>query len=92
LEKEGETLQAVVLYESLLEKNFVGSRPYDRLAIIYKKLKRPNDAIRVLEKAVEMQKSEYNIKAKDWPGIKNYPGHRKKLESYIEKLEKAKGK
>ncbi len=52
LEKEGKTLQAIALYESLLENNFDGSRPYDRLAIIYKKLKRPNDVIRVLEKAV----------------------------------------
>ena len=33
LEKEGETLQAIALYERLLEINFDGSHPYDRLAI-----------------------------------------------------------
>lgn len=90
LEKEGETLQAVLIYETLLEENFLGSRPYDRLAIIYKKLKRKDDVIRVLEKAVVIQENEYNKKAKVWPEIKNYPGHRKKLVKYIEKLEKAK--
>ena len=37
-EKTGETLQAIVSYESLLEKNVDGSMPYDRLVVIYRKL------------------------------------------------------
>jgi tetratricopeptide (TPR) repeat protein len=52
LEKKNETLQAIVIYEGMLNDSFDGSRPYDRLAVLYKKLKRPDDVIRVLEKAV----------------------------------------
>jgi tetratricopeptide (TPR) repeat protein len=81
LEKEGETLQAIVLYESLLADNFDGSHPYDRLAILYKKLKRPDDVIRVLEKAVYVfEKIVYKERA----------DRNKKLENYKAKLEKAK--
>ncbi len=69
LEKEGETLQAVALY--------------DRLAVIYKKLKRPNDVIRVLEKAVYLFENVIEKQRAD---------RLKKLEKYKEKLEKAKGK
>jgi hypothetical protein len=37
-EETGETLQAIVSYESLLEKNFDESVPYDSLVVVYRKL------------------------------------------------------
>lgn len=81
LEKEGKTLQAIMLYESLIEANFDGSYPYDRLAILYKKLKRPDDVIRVLEKAVYVFENVV---------YKERADRIKKLNTYREKLEKAK--
>jgi tetratricopeptide (TPR) repeat protein len=83
LEKEGETLQAIVIYEGMLKDNFEGSRPYDRLAVLYKKLKRPDDVIRVLEKAVYVFG---NIVYKD------RVDRVRKLEKYKDKLKKEKEK
>lgn len=37
-EETGETLQAIVSYESLLEKNFDESVPNDRLVFMYRRL------------------------------------------------------
>ncbi len=80
LEKEGETMQAIKLYENLLENNFDGSHPYDRLAINYRKLKRKDDVIRVLEKAVWVFE---NVVYKD------RADRAKKLSKYKAELEKA---
>jgi tetratricopeptide (TPR) repeat protein len=52
LEKEGEIDFAIKLYEINLLNNFIGSHPYNRLSIIYRKKKMHSDVIRVLEKAV----------------------------------------
>lgn len=54
LEKDGKVDQAIKLYEMNIKENFVGNRPYDRLAIIYRKNKQFDDEIRVLEKAIEV--------------------------------------
>lgn len=81
LEKEGETLQAIVIYEGMLKDNFDGSRPYDRLAVLYKKLKRPDDVIRVLEKAVYVFENIVHKERAD---------RVRKLEKYKDKLKKEK--
>ncbi len=52
LEKKGHIDKAIELYEKNISENFIGSHPYDRLAIIYRKRNQINDEIRVLEKAV----------------------------------------
>jgi len=54
LEKENKTDQAIMLYESVIEQNFEGNHPYDRLAIIYRRLKEYDSEIRVLEKAIDV--------------------------------------
>lgn len=81
-EKEGRTAEAAVLYEMNLLDNFDGSFPYDRLAVIYKKQKKYDDLVRVLEKAVYVFE---NIVHKD------RADRQKKLDKYKEKLEKAIG-
>ncbi len=45
---------AISLYEELISKKFDGSMPYDRLIIIYKKLHKPQEAIRIAKCAVDI--------------------------------------
>jgi tetratricopeptide (TPR) repeat protein len=52
LEKQGKLEEAIRLYEQNINENFIGSHPYMRLAIIYRKRKQPLDEIRVLKKAI----------------------------------------
>ncbi|MBO0320669.1 hypothetical protein J0X14_00050 [Muricauda sp. CAU 1633] len=54
LEKEGKVQEAKALYEANVSEDFVGSFPYRRLAVIYRKEKSVRDEIRVLNKAVEV--------------------------------------
>jgi len=54
LEKNGNTEKAIELYEKNVKNRFEGSFPYKRLAIIYTKMKRYEDAKKVLEIAVDI--------------------------------------
>jgi tetratricopeptide (TPR) repeat protein len=56
LEKAGKIDEAIELYEKNVEENFIGSHPYNRLAIIYRKHGQIDDEVRVLEKAVSVFK------------------------------------
>jgi tetratricopeptide (TPR) repeat protein len=53
-EKRGNTEKAIKLYEKNIRNNFDGSHPYKRLAIIYRRKKKFEDEIRVLNKAIEV--------------------------------------
>lgn len=80
-EKNGEIDKAIEQYESVISRNFVGSHPYNRLAILYRKRKQVDDEIRVLEKAIFVFQ---NI-------VYKYRGDRSpKLQKFEERLEKAK--
>ena len=57
-EKAGNIEEAIRLYEDNISRNFIGSHPYKRLAIIYRKQKRYDDEIRILRKAVIMFKDD----------------------------------
>ena len=52
LEKAGQVDEAIELYEELLDLDTDTSRPYDRLAIIYRRRKELPNEIRVLEAAI----------------------------------------
>ena len=45
---------AISLYEELISKKYEGSMPYDRLIIIYKKLHKPQEAIRIAKCAIDI--------------------------------------
>ena len=49
LERAGKIEQAIALFEESVKDQFFGTFPYDRLRIIYTKLKRYEDAIRVCQ-------------------------------------------
>ena len=53
-EKNDESEEAIRLYEQNVAARFDGSHPYKRLAIIYRKQKRYDDEVRVLEAAVDV--------------------------------------
>jgi tetratricopeptide (TPR) repeat protein len=54
LEKKGRIDEAIELYEKNISENFIGTHPYNRLAIIYRKRNQIDDEIRVLEKAIRV--------------------------------------
>ncbi|GAA4307729.1 hypothetical protein [Nibribacter koreensis] len=58
LEKAQNLEQAISLYEENVKEKFDGSHPYERLSIIYKKLGKIEDEIRVLELAVSVYNKE----------------------------------
>ncbi len=53
LERSGKTDQAIALFEESVRDQFLGTLPYERLRIIYTKLKRYEDAIRVCQAYVD---------------------------------------
>ena len=53
-EKNGDIETAIRLYEQNVSDRFTGSHPYNRLAIIYRKLKRYEDEKRVLLTAIDV--------------------------------------
>jgi len=53
-EADGEIDKAIVCYEDCIRKRFEGNGPYDRLAVIYRKLGRRDDEIRVLNEAISV--------------------------------------
>jgi tetratricopeptide (TPR) repeat protein len=54
LEKAGRIDEAIELYEQNVNENFIGSHPYDRLSIIYRKRRLLDEEIRILERAVSV--------------------------------------
>lgn len=59
-EKNGDINLAIALYEKNISNGFNGSHPYKRLAIIYRKQKKYDDEIRVLQAAIKnTSKSEW---------------------------------
>lgn len=56
LEKRGDIEEAIRLYEQNVVDKADTPFPYNRLAIIYRKQKRLDDEIRVLEKAIKAYK------------------------------------
>ena len=61
-EKSGEVDKAIKLYEQNVKEKFIGNHPYNRLAIIYKKLNRPDDELRIVKAGIKMFKSQ----KKEW--------------------------
>jgi tetratricopeptide (TPR) repeat protein len=53
-EQRGEWDAAVELYEANVAEGFAGDWPYQRLALLYTRRSQPADAVRVLERAVEV--------------------------------------
>ncbi|GGI64707.1 hypothetical protein ACFQOY_13860 [Enterococcus alcedinis] len=81
LEKQGDVNGAIALYEENVAARFIGNHPYDRLVIIYKRLKKIDDAKRVLNIAIDVFENDVVITRAD-----RIP----KLNKFKEKLSKLK--
>ncbi|MCL2459824.1 MAG: hypothetical protein FWF19_00475, partial [Euryarchaeota archaeon] len=53
LEKVGEFEKAIELYEQNVARRDEGSHPYERLAVIYSKMKKYDDVKRILEIVID---------------------------------------
>ena len=90
LEKAGKIDEAIAEYEKSIAMDFEGDRPYDRLAILYRKRKQIDEEIRVLNKAIGVLK---NVVSKNFEHINadlkrlGYPT-RGDLNPRLEKFEK----
>ena len=78
-EKSGEFEKAIACYEGCIQNNFDGTFPYDRLAVIYRKLGRSEDEIRVLKRAFTV----YSEGAASGQGRSN-----EKAQRYADRLQK----
>ena len=79
LEKAEKIEQAIILYEQSVKDLFAGTFPYDRLMVIYGKLKRYEDAVRVCETYI---KNPY-LHASNKKGLDEYEDKLKKLKAKI---------
>ncbi|MBS3954612.1 MAG: hypothetical protein KGZ88_16795 [Methylomicrobium sp.] len=53
-EQEADLEKACACYEGCIKNRFEGNGPYDRLIILYKKLGRHDDALRIVKKAISV--------------------------------------
>jgi len=83
LEKKGEIEEAIKVYEKIVDQEFDGTHPYERLAIIYRKRRLLKDEIRVLEKA--------NIVLKNHSRIEYFKNRLEKATNLYNKKIKMKG-
>lgn len=74
---------AIKNYEKAIELGFDGNRPYDRLCVLYGKLKRPGDVERVLMMAIDVFENKVDPQRSD---------REPKLKKFKEKLEKLRAK
>lgn len=58
-EKQKDIESAIALYELNVKDEFGGTHPYDRLAILYRKQKKYDDEIRIINKAIEVFNTLY---------------------------------
>lgn len=87
-EKKGEVEKAIRLYEKNVEEDFEGSHPYNRLAVIYRKVGEYEEEIRVLRKAISVFENKVHSERMDKePKLQKF---QERLEKAMQKLEKSK--
>ena len=64
VEEDGELEKAALLYEQAIRQEPLEAFPYNRLMIIYRKLRQPKDELRVIEKALAVYEHYYDEKPK----------------------------
>ncbi len=55
--EHGDTEAAIQLYEKSVAENFVGSHPYEALASLYERRRKPAEALRVTESYIALARS-----------------------------------
>lgn len=80
-EKEKDVDTAVKYYEKLVELEFEGSYPYDRLAVIYRKAKMQGEEARVLTRAIHVFENVPDERSDKVPKLARYRERLRKLET-----------
>ena len=81
-EKKNEIEKAVMHYEEMIELEFEGNFPYDRLCAIYRKQKRREDEERVLLRAIDVFTNKvYPERPDREPKLKKFKNRLEKLEA-----------
>lgn len=80
-EKEKDVETAVKYYEKLVEMEFDGSHPYDRLAVIYRKAKMPGEEARVLTRAIHVFENVSDERSDKAPKLARYRERLRTLEA-----------
>jgi len=64
LEQEGNLTEAAKLYEQVIKTKQLEEHPYNRLMIIYRKLRLPKDELRVIKFAIAVFEAKYIKKSR----------------------------
>jgi tetratricopeptide (TPR) repeat protein len=65
LEQEGNVEEAARLYEQVIRSKPLDEHPYNRLMIIYRKLKQSKDELRIIKFAISVFESKYIKKSRN---------------------------
>jgi tetratricopeptide (TPR) repeat protein len=65
LEQDGQLEEAAKLYEDAIKPKPADEHPYNRLMIIYRKLKRPKDELRVIKAGIAAFESQFVRKSRN---------------------------
>jgi tetratricopeptide (TPR) repeat protein len=68
VEDGGDLEKAATLYEHAIRQEPFEEHPYNRLMILYRKLKQPKDELRIINKALEVFQLHYDEKAAHFSG------------------------
>jgi hypothetical protein len=64
LEEEGKPEEAAKVYEDIIRSKPLDEHPYNRLMIIYRKLKQPREELRVIQFALKVFEAKYLKKSR----------------------------
>lgn len=78
LEKRDRIDEAIALYEENVRDGFMGSHPYERLRIIYRKRKDWENALRVCQAAVACPQMDKRKRARYWEWVQKLKAEVKK--------------
>ena len=65
LEKDGQLAEAARLYEDAIKSKPLDEHPYNRLMIIYRKLKQQKDELRIIKLGIAVFEAQYNKTSKN---------------------------
>lgn len=64
LEHEGNLIEAAKLYEHVIRSKPLDEHPYNRLMVLYRKLRQPKDELRVIKLGIDVFESKYIKKSR----------------------------
>jgi len=83
----GDTARAIKLYETSLREEFVGSHPYERLALVYEHGHNPTEALRVCEAFVRLAASGKMPRGAQRSADRKLPEFEARIERYRRSLD-----